>query len=109
MIFSVGDHIQQIIHGQKTQTRRKSDWYQVGRTYSIQPCRTCKGIPEGRIQITNKVPEYTHYGISGADAIAEGLYEPGQFEQLYSRLNPGWKVRWAYTFRFVPAEEAGAE
>ena len=106
MIFSVGDHIQQIINGTKTQTRRKSSWYKVGKTYSIQPGRTKPGIPEGRILITNKMPEYTYLRISRADALAEGGYVPGKFEHLYRQMDKGWKVRWAYTFKFIPTEEA---
>jgi len=110
MIFSVGDHIQQIINGTKTQTRRKSSWYVVGKTYSIQPGRTEPGIPEGRILITNKMTESRLYltglRISRADALAEGGYGPEQFEKLYSQMDRGWGVRWAYTFKFIPTEEA---
>lgn len=57
MIFAIADHIEQIKQGRKRQTRRTSpcaDRYQVGKDYSIQPCRTCKGIPEGRILIHGK-------------------------------------------------------
>lgn len=113
MIFSVGDHIQQIIAGKKTQTRRKSDWYRVGRTYSIQPGRTKPGIPEGRILITKKRSEFQPNVISEEDAEAEGGYTPRQFEKLYRRMDREWSstsykfaVRYAYTFRFVPTEEA---
>lgn len=37
MIFSIADHVEQIKNGSKTQTRRKSPAYLVGKTYSIQP------------------------------------------------------------------------
>lgn len=107
MIFSVGDHIQQIISGEKTQTRRKSGYYTVGQTYSIQPGRTKPGIPEGRILITNKREEWRldEGIISESDAQAEGGYTPSQFEELYIRMDKLWARRYAYTFRFVPNEE----
>ncbi|MBU0846619.1 hypothetical protein KKH23_05465 [Patescibacteria group bacterium] len=111
MIFSEGDHIQQIMAGTKTQTRRKSDEYMVGKTYSIQPCRTCKGIPEGRIKITAKKNEYKHYllKLNPEDAEAEGGYTPETFEDLYHQINPNWMKRTAYTFKFIPTEEAGGQ
>ena len=101
MIFSK-DHIKQIIAGTKTQTRRRSPLYRVGRTYSIQPGRTKKGIPDGHILITRKREEkYLDGGISVADALAEGEYTPGQYETLFANMYPGWIVRTAYTFRFL--------
>lgn len=106
MIFSVGDHIKQIISGEKTQTRRKSDWYQVGRTYSIQPKRTKPAIPEGRVLITRRSLEYPRHRISTADALAEGGYRPGQFEAIYREMYPGWDLRYAYQFKFIPTVEA---
>lgn len=111
MIFSVGDHIQQIISGEKTQTRRKSNWYKLGMTYSIQPGRTKSGISEGKIMIIEKRIE-SHRNLSGKvfvisqeDALAEGGYTPEQFEELYSKMYPGWPVRLAYTFKFIPTKE----
>ncbi len=107
MIFSAGNHIQQIIAGTKTQTRRKSGRYEVGKTYAIQPCRTCKAIPEGRILITDKRTEYFWRDkISQEDAQAEGGYTPRQFEKLYRGMDQRWNVRYAYTFKFIPTEEA---
>jgi len=107
MIFSVGDHIQQIISGEKTQTRRKSGWYKVGQTYSIQPGRTKPGIPEGRILITDKRIEQKPWtGITYNDAQAEGGYTPHEFDALYENMHKGWRERYAYTFRFIPTEEA---
>ena len=102
MIFSVPGHIEQIKNGTKTQTRRRSPLYRVGRTYSIQPGRTKKGIPDGRIVITQKREEkYLDGGISVDDALAEGEYTPGQFETLCSNMYPDWIVRTAYTFVFL--------
>lgn len=49
MIFSEADHIQQIKAGTKTMTRRASSRYQECGLYAVQPCRTCRGIPEGMI------------------------------------------------------------
>ena len=105
MIFSIGDHIEMIKSGQKTQTRRKSGSYIVGRSYSIQPGRRKAGIAEGRIKVTNKVKEYSTCSvISREDAWDEGWYTPLKFEELYSKMYSGWFVRWAYTFEYVPQE-----
>ena len=102
MIFSVSGHVEQIKNGTKTQTRRKSPLYMVGRTYSIQPGRTEKGIKEGRILVTRKREEkYLDGGISVSDALAEGGYTSGQFETLFSNMYPGWIGRYAYTFIFI--------
>ena len=102
MIFSMADHIEQIKNGSKTQTRRMSKTYIVGKTYSIQPGRTKPGIPEGRILITKKREETFLDGIiSASDALAEGGYTSGQFETLFQRMYPTWTRRYAYTFEFV--------
>ena len=104
MIFSL-DHIKQIIAGTKTQTRRKSPAYRVGRTYAIQPGRKM-GILEGRILITRKSEEkYLDGGISVVDALAEGGYTPGQYETLFSNMYPDWIIRYAYTFDFVLGQQ----
>jgi len=104
MIFSK-DHIKQIIARTKTQTRRKSPAYRVGRTYAIQPGRKM-GILEGRILITRKREEkYLDGGISVVDALAEGGYTPGQYETLFSNMYPDWIIRYAYTIEFVPRKQ----
>ena len=104
MIFSK-DHIQQIIAGTKTETRRKSPAYRVGRTYAIQPGRK-KRIPDGRILITRKREEkYLDGGISVVDALAEGGYTPGQYETLFKNMYPDWIIRYAYTFEFNPSRQ----
>ena len=104
MIFSK-DHIKQIIARTKTQTRRKSPAYRVGRTYAIQPGRKM-GILEGRILITRKREEkYLDGGISVVDALAEGGYTPGQYETLFSNMYPDWIVRYAYAFEFIPRDQ----
>ena len=106
MIFSVPGHIEMIIDGTKTQTRRKSPFYKVGRTYSIQPGRTEKGIKEGRILVTReRFERYLDGGISVSDALAEGGYTSGQFETLFTNIYPGWILRYAYTFRFIPSQQ----
>ena len=103
MIFSISDHVEQIKNGSKTQTRRKSKTYLVGKTYSIQPGRTKSGIPEGRILILKKLVETNPFDcISEEDAMAEGGYDVEQFEFLYTRMYPDWKERYAYTFKFIP-------
>ena len=105
MIFSK-NHIEEILKGIKTQTRRSSGRYMVGRTYSVQPCRTCKGISEGRIKILNKRFEVrqdpVYLSISFEDAQAEGGYAPQNYEDLYGKMHPMWSIRWAYDFEFIP-------
>ena len=100
MIFSIGNHVLKIVQGEKTQTRRDSDRYEVGKTYSIQPCRTCRGITGGRIRIVQKREEICCELISSEDAKAEGGYTPEEFERLYDKLHPKWLNRFAYTFKF---------
>ena len=104
MIFSLADHIEQIKTGIKTKTRRQSGTYLKGRSYSIQPKRGELGILEGRILITNKRLEL-RAGISPEDARAEGKYSPKEFEELYSKMYPGWPKRYAYTFRYLKQEK----
>jgi len=72
----------------------------------VQPCRTCKAIPEGRILITKKREERFRFGneISEEDAKAEGGYSSREFEHLYNEIHPFWIKRFAYTFRFIPKE-----
>ena len=104
MIFSFKGHIEQIIDGTKTQTRRKSPSYSVGHTYAISRGRE-KGIEEGRILITRKRAERFNDGfISVIDALSEGGYTPGQYEILLKNMYPNWIVRYAYTFKFIPSE-----
>lgn len=107
MIFSIGNHIQQIIEGTKTQTRRPTDRYEVGKTYAIQPGRGKKGIPEGRVLILKKWGELSlsMSRISEEDARAEGGYTPDQYEALYDKMYPVWRVRYAYKLKFIPNEE----
>jgi len=103
LIFSIGDHIKQIIEGTKTQTRRMSKSYLVGRTYSIQPGRGKSKIHDGQILILKKIIETNPYDkISESDALAEGGYTTEQFESLFNRMYPDWDERCAYTFKFVP-------
>ena len=105
MIFSVPGHIEKIIDGTKTQTRRKSPNYSVGHTYAISKGRK-KAIKEGRILITKKrVEKFSDWGISVSDAIAEGGYTSGQFEIIFANIYPGWILRYAYTFRFIPSKQ----
>ncbi len=106
MIFAIADHIKQIIEGSKTQTRRSSDRYKVGHSYAIQPGRGKRGIPEGRILITEKRREiWPRDLINKDDAFAEGEYTPEMFEKLYEKIHSDWRIRWAYTFRFIPSDK----
>lgn len=105
MIFAVKDHVEQVKAGTKTETRRKATAlvrYKVGKTYAIQPKRTAKGIPEGRILITAIWTEPNGIPISAESAKAEGGYSPQEYEKLYNRMHPHWLVRAALRFKFVP-------
>lgn len=109
MIFAVPGHIELIKKGQKSETRRNANAinrYFAGKTYSIQPKRTAKGIPEGRIKINRVWVERwdTNRPISVTHAQAEGGYTPEEYERLYEKLNPKWKVRTAFSFEYVPME-----
>lgn len=110
MIFSIGNHIQQIINGVKTQTRRPiNSWYpryKIGKYYSVTPGRGKKSIPEGKIKIISVKLEYRGTQISESDAIAEGKYTPTEFEELYKIIYPNWQRRWAYVFQFVPYQSS---
>ena len=104
MIFNVKGHIEQIVNGTKTQTRRDSGKYGVGKTYAIQPGRGKFGDTRGRILITHKWIESYFKTIHVNDALAEGGYIPEDYEQLYEKLHPDWAGRWAYEFEFWPTE-----
>lgn len=110
MIFSVADHVEQIVNGTKTQTRRDSGKYEVGRTYAIQPGRTKPADPRGRILITHNWLEHSTtsdgeiFQIHPIDAEAEGGYGVDEYEKLYDQLHPEWKHRWVYEFEFWSAE-----
>lgn len=108
MIFSE-DHIEQIKAETKTQTRRASDRYQMWKFYAIQPCRTCKGIKEGKILITGKRLEFraspeipVSLLILPDEAKAEGGYSPEEYEELYEKMHQGWTERYAYLFKYFP-------
>lgn len=105
MIFSVGNHIEQIVNGTKTQTRRDSGKYEVGKTYAIQPGRTKPADPRGRILIIHKWNEKdADWQIHPLDAKAEGGYTPEEYEKLYRQLHPLWEERWVYEFEFWSTE-----
>jgi hypothetical protein len=95
----------QIKQGTKTQTRRvakpNSFIYQIGKTYGIRPCRTCKNIPDGRILILSQKLELWQDKITGQDAWAEGGYYPRDYEGLFESMHPKWRSRYAYTFKFL--------
>jgi hypothetical protein len=106
MIFSVKGHIQKIIDGKKTETRRSSEYF-VGKSYAIQPKRGVKAIPEGRIRITDIKIEVKGLDtpISWHEADYEGGYHPDEYEELYEKLNPRWITRFAYRFKFESFSE----
>lgn len=106
MIFAEADHVEQIIAGTKAQTRRvakpNSFIYQVGKTYGIRRCRTCKNIPEGRIRILRRWMELRQDKVTRYDAEFEGGYTPEEYEALFEKMHPNWHSRYAYTFKFEP-------
>ena len=103
MIFSIGDHIPQIIVGTKIETRRNSDRYKVGSLQPIQRKMYTPGIKIGKIEILSKKKEYRRNGdITAYAAKLEGGYTPKKFEKLYLGLYPKWKKRTVYRFKYVP-------
>ena len=102
MIFSIDDHIEQIKAGTKTQTRRPSARYIVGRKYAIQSGRGQPGIKDGKILIIDKIVETKPFDkIFRQDAKAEGGYSPEEYEELYEKMYPGWVERYVYQFQYI--------
>ena len=124
MIFSEPNHIAYIRNGLptieqckpiliKTQSRRpKRGIYKVGKSYAVQRKRGAKAEPDIRIvmdeiwrEIRYYEPERTNtklMPISIEDALAEGGYLPTEFEEVYSKIDPGnWLSRWAFAFHVV--------
>jgi len=99
--------IDMILSGGKTQTRRPNrGYYKEGHSYAIQPCRTCKGIPNYRItmdEIWEEDCNVLGLCISIDDAWSEGEYHPLVFEELFRQMYPKWnsRKRWAYKFHVV--------
>lgn len=109
MIFSLSDHIEQIKAGTKTQTRRPSNRYIVGKEYAIQPGRGQPAIKDGKILITNKKIETKPFDkVSIWDASAEGKYTPEDYEELYEKMYPNWVERYVYLFKYVPNSSRSA-
>ena len=115
MIFK-SHFIDLILAGEKTQTRRPNRGsYKEGKTYAIQPCRTCKGIPNYRIMIDRIWEEKAGDGvlfpdrieISWRDANAEGDYGYTEYEVEFRKIYPKWngKRRWAYKFHVVEVKK----
>lgn len=99
------NHFDMVLGGEKTQTRRITDRYQVNKSYAIQPCRTCKGVRGKRLMIDAKWWECCG-DISQADAIAEGGYAPEEYEKVFVGLFPNQKInRCVYQFHVIDVEE----
>jgi len=110
MIFSLADHIEQIKAGTKTQTRRPTDRYKEDHLYAIQPGRGKPGIPDGKILIIGVMEEWkgndsSWWHILEWQAKAEGGYTSDEYEDLYEKMYPGWKVRFAYLFDYFTFKE----
>jgi len=122
MIFS-SEHVKLILEGKKTQNRRLNRGkYQVGKSYAIQSCRTCKGIEGYRIVIDRiwkeiitrpqeigKNPSFNI--ISEKDASAEGGYSPAEYERVFRQRYPHFneQERWAFEFHAICLADYGGE
>jgi len=122
MIFKP-KHVKLILEGKKTQTRRLNRGkYQVGKSYAIQECRTCKGIEGYRIVMDRiwkeiitrpleigKNPSFNR--ISEQDAIAEGGYTPAEFEWVFRQIYPHFneQERWVFEFHAICLADYGGE
>ncbi len=104
MIFNVPGHIEKIIAGTKTQTRRVNRGiYQVGKDYAIQRKRGEKAISGYRIKIIDIWIEsklHNSLPISLKDAKQEGDYTPESYEFTFKKINPSWKGCSRYAFEF---------
>jgi hypothetical protein len=85
----------------KTQTRRMSDRYYVGRDYAVQPGRGKAAVPDIRIKITKKWEEIRVYQLCEDHAKAEGGYTPAEYEERFAKMYPSWWTRWAYEFEVI--------
>jgi len=99
MIFSQ-EHIDMILEGTKSQTRRKSNKYEIGKSYSIQPGRGKPGIVGARIKITKKRREKLG-DISLSDVHKEGYDSIDDFIKVVRRINGEWNPKQEmYVFDF---------
>lgn len=127
MIFNVPGHIDMIRNGLKkhppiphipprfyvkTQTRRVNRGiYQKGKDYAVQPKRGAKAEEDIQIVIDNIWKEQRkcvsisapNIKISVFDALAEGGYQPAEYELEFRRAYPNWdgEERWAYLFHAI--------
>ena len=113
MIFAFNGHVDQVVSGIKTQTRRNSDKYKLGKDYAVQSGRGKPADPRGRIKITKIWVELGGTMISEADAKAEGChqlghYTPYEYELLYHKMNKLWEKRHCYEFKFLPTVDSAS-
>lgn len=104
MFFS-RSNLERLLRGKKTQTRRLSGRYQVGRTYGVRTWIYEKSL--ARIRITGKRQE-TLGEISEEDARREGYKDAEEFKRAWSELHRkmGWQpglLVWVYDFELVEA------
>jgi len=97
-------HIEMIRNGTKTQTRRINGFYEVGKTYAVQPGRGKKAVSDIRIRITKRWESIRAYMISEDHAKAEGGYTPTEYEELFAKMYPNWWIRWAYVLVRQPKQ-----
>jgi len=97
-------HIKQILNGEKTMTRRlpgKSANYQIGRVYTIRPCRFAK--PAAQILIIRKFRQKLGE-ISTGDMKKEGYNSLDEFQAAWIKINGSWKpeqIVTCYEFKLV--------
>jgi hypothetical protein len=99
LFFFEGD-IQKIIEGKKTQIRRDSVRYEVGDIISLSS--EDPSVPLHKIKIIEKKMERRNRRITVVSARKEGGYTPKEFEDLYVKMYPNWKKRYAYIFALIP-------
>jgi hypothetical protein len=95
-------HVEFILQGRKTQTRRiHSHEWRVGRCYSIRGRLLDK--PEGHIIITRKFKQQLG-DISEVDAQKEGYSNLEEFKQIWTDINGSWnpeQIVTAYEFKLL--------
>jgi len=101
MIFSE-EHIQLILEGKKTQTRRRHvHILKVGRVYRIQ--RSWYEWTDIRIPITRAFQQRLG-DITEEEALKEGGYTVEEFRRIWEEINGRWndnEVVWVYEFKRV--------
>ena len=67
---------------------------------------TFNPVHVGHLFLAEEVKTHFHkwYYVLEDEALAEGGYTPSEYEELYEKMHPDWKVRYSYLFRYYPKE-----